>query len=252
MCCGDVLRIFIAVLYENMENKRKKYVRIDSDISNDELFAMFDEIDSGGESDIENILNDSDTEFVSDTPITTTADDTHNLLVPEANVHVTSEPIKQQQEGYEVLQKKRKSQPIYDIKWSSRKSFHPRRDCPLQARVQHDFGENFTPVDVFMKVVNAQTLIEHIVSETNVYAAQKGRSFLTNYDEVKAFLGINYFMGINKLPSIASYWEVDQYIGNDGIKNVMTLQRFQDILQNLHFANNEDDDKSDKGKKSIL
>ena len=55
-------------------------------------------------------------------------------------------------------------------------------------------------------------------------------------------------MGINKLPSVASYWEVEQYLGNDGIKNVMTRQRFRDILQNLHFANNEKDDKSDKGK----
>ena len=71
---------------------------------------------------------------------------------------------------------------------------------------------------------------------------------MTNYDELKAFFGINYFMGISKLPSVASYWVVEQCIGNDGIKNVMTCQRFQDILQNLHFANNEKDDKSDKGK----
>ena len=53
-----------------MENKRMKYIRIESDTSNDELFAMFDEIDSGDESDIENILNDSDTEFLCDKPIT--------------------------------------------------------------------------------------------------------------------------------------------------------------------------------------
>ena len=51
-------------------------------------------------------------------------------------------------------------------------------------------------------------------------------------------------MGINKLPSVASYWEVEKYFGNDGIKNVMTRQRFQDILQNLHFVNNEKDDQS--------
>ena len=231
-----------------MENKRKKYIRIESDISNDELFAMFDEIDSGDESDIENILNDSDTEFLCDKPITTMANDIHKVLVPEANFHVASEATEQQQEEYKVVQKKRKSQPIFDIKWSSKRSSQMRRDCLLKASVQHDFGENFTPVDVFMKVVNAQTLIEHIVSETNLYASQKGRTFLTNYDELKAFLGINYFMGINKLPSVASYWGVEQYIGNDGIKNVMTRQRFQDILQNLHFANNEKDDKSDKGK----
>ena len=68
-----------------MENKRKKYICIESDISNDELFAMFDEIDSGDESDIENILNDTDTEFLCDKPITTMANDIHKALVPEAN-----------------------------------------------------------------------------------------------------------------------------------------------------------------------
>ena len=98
-----------------------------------------------------------------------------------------------------------------------------------------------------MKVVNAQELIDHIVSETKIYAAQKGRNFLTNHDELKAFLGIHYLMGITKLPSVANYGEVDHYFGSDGIKNVMTWQRFQDILQNLHLANNDYDDKSDKG-----
>ena len=70
-----------------MENKRKKYIRIKSDVSNDELFAMLDGIDSGGESDVDSLLNDSDTEFVSDKPISKTVDDTHDILVPEANVH---------------------------------------------------------------------------------------------------------------------------------------------------------------------
>ena len=99
-----------------------------------------------------------------------------------------------------------------------------------------------------MKVANAQELIDHIVSETNIYAAQKGCNFLTNHDELKAFLGISYLMGISKLPLVANYWEVDYYIGNDGIKNVTTRQRFRDILQNLHFAKNDYDDKSDKSR----
>ena len=86
-----------------------------------------------------------------------------------------------------------------------------------------------------MKVVNAQELINHTVSETNIYAEQKGRSFLTNHDKLKAFLGTNYLICINKLPSVANYWEIDRYIGNDRIKNVMTRQRFQSIYQNLHF-----------------
>ena len=180
--------------------------------------------------------------------ITTMANDIHKVLAPEANFHVASEATEQQQDEYKVVQKKRKSQPIFDIKWSSKRSSQMRRDCLLKASVQHDFGESFTPVDAFMKVANGQIIIDHIVSETNLYASQKGRTFLTNYDELKVFLGINCFMGINKLPSVASYWEVEQYIGNDGIKNVMTRQRSQDILQNHHFANNKKDDKSDKAK----
>ena len=34
-----------------METKQKKYIRIAFDISNDELFAMLEGIDSGGEND---------------------------------------------------------------------------------------------------------------------------------------------------------------------------------------------------------
>ena len=77
---------------------------------------------------------------------------------------------------------------------------------------------------------------------------RNGAIFWTNHEELKAFLGSNYLMGINMLLSVANYREVDHKIWNDGIKNVVTWQRFQDILQNLHFSNNNCDDKSDKSR----
>ena len=49
-----------------MKTKQKKNICIESDISNDESVAMLDGIDSGGESNVDSILNDSDTEFVVD------------------------------------------------------------------------------------------------------------------------------------------------------------------------------------------
>ena len=85
-----------------MENKPKKYFLIESDISN-EMFAMLDGIAKGGESDIDSILNDSDTEFLSGKPISKTVDDTHDILVPEANVYVASELTEPKQEDWEVL-----------------------------------------------------------------------------------------------------------------------------------------------------
>ena len=65
---------------------------------------MLDRIDSWRESDGDIILNESDTEFVSDKPI----NDRHDILVPEAKVHVTSELTEPQQKDCEVLRKKRK------------------------------------------------------------------------------------------------------------------------------------------------
>ena len=99
-----------------MENKRKICIGIESDTSNDELFAMLDAIDSGVESDVDSIWNVSDTEFVSDKPISKTVDDTHDILVPEANIHVASELTEPQQEDCEVLRNKRKCLLIYGIK----------------------------------------------------------------------------------------------------------------------------------------
>ena len=53
-------------------------------------------------------------------------------------------------------------------------------------------------------------------------------------------------MTVNKLTTIAECWRVDNLIGNDGSQNMMIRNRFCEILQNLHFADNRKDDKTDK------
>ena len=53
-------------------------------------------------------------------------------------------------------------------------------------------------------------------------------------------------MSINKLPTSAAYWRVDNLISNDGIQSTMIRNHFCEILQNLHFADNGKDDKTDK------
>ena len=89
-----------------------------------------------------------------------------------------------------------------------------------------------------------------IVTETNLYAQQNGRNFVTNAAEMKAFLNMNYTMGVNKLPTIHHYWESDDYNGNEEIRNVMIRERFKEILQNIHFSKNSKSNKEpDKGYK---
>ena len=56
-------------------------------------------------------------------------------------------------------------------------------------------------------------------------------------------------MAICKLPNIKCYWHADEYIGNEGIRNVLTRTRFLEILQNLHFADKNTSAMSDKGYK---
>ena len=62
-------------------------------------------------------------------------------------------------------------------------------------------------------------LLEIIVTETNRYATQKGRNFETTEDEMKAFIGINFIMGINKLSSL------EDYFGQQ--TNVSEMKRFK-------------------------
>ena len=50
-------------------NNRKKYIHVDQETGNNEIYAMFDEIESDTESDIENFLGDTDTEYISEEPI---------------------------------------------------------------------------------------------------------------------------------------------------------------------------------------
>jgi len=82
-----------------------------------------------------------------------------------------------------------------------------------------------------------------------IYTQQNGRNFVSNIEEMKAFIGVNYFMALNPLPNIQLYWDGNHFIGNVGIQNIFTRSRFQEILQNLHFSDNSNQDESDKGYK---
>ena len=79
-------------------------------------------------------------------------------------------------------------------------------------------------------------LVDLLVEQSNLYSQQCGWNNFMNDRELKAFIGVNYFMAINKLPNLQSYWDSDTFIGNKGIRNAITRNRIKDILQNIHFA----------------
>ena len=75
----------------DLNNKRKKYVRIDRNTRSEEIFALLDEVNSDQEDDIDNLMNDSETEFTVDEKLDNeidSDDEPLSVLMPEANIHV--------------------------------------------------------------------------------------------------------------------------------------------------------------------
>ena len=72
-----------------MTNSRKRYLHIHENASSEQILALLDDVESADEDDIDNLMNDSDTEFIAEEEITqaSTTQDTC-LTTPEANLHV--------------------------------------------------------------------------------------------------------------------------------------------------------------------
>ena len=82
--------------------------------------------------------------------------------------------------------------------------------------------------------MNLDVLIALLVTQSNLYSLVNGRRFITNPEEMKTFLDANYVMAVNQLPN--------NFVSNNGIQNIFTRGRYQEILQNLHFADNSKQD----------
>ena len=104
-----------------------------------------------------------------------------------------------------------------------------KKECTLEVEVLVDLDHGSTPFDIFQTVTEMNELLEITVMETNRYSTQKVHNFETTEDEMKAFLGINFIMGINKLPSLEDYWSTDKCVENEKIQNVITRTKFQSI-----------------------
>ena len=78
--------------------------------------------------------------------------------------------------------------------------------------IQPSVNETVSPIEIFSLVTGLKELLEVIVEQSTLYAHQNGRNFTVTKEELKAFLGINFNMAINKLLMVAEYWRVDNLI----------------------------------------
>ena len=79
----------------------------------------------------------------------------------------------------------------------------------MKANFIHQFPEHHIPFDVFFAVTNLDKLVKLLLDESNLYSQQNGRELHSIEQEMRAFLGINYIMSINKPPTIKSFGNTD-------------------------------------------
>lgn len=96
-----------------------------------------------------------------------------------------------------------------------------------------------TPLN-FLKYFCGEDFFQSIAEQTNLYSTQKNPNNRKHFSasDIKQFTGICYYMSIINMPSIRSFWSTE--IGYDHVRNVMPINKFEDIKQFIHFNNNDD------------
>ena len=99
-----------------------------------------------------------------------------------------------------------------------------------------------TPYDYFIMFITPE-IIDCIVEQRNLYSFQKSqKSINTNVSEFSSLIGIFIKMGVVLL--LSYYWARE--LRYSPIADVMGRNCFQQLLQCLHFVNNNNINKNDK------
>ena len=200
-------------------------------MSSEEIYALLDTIKSDDEKDIQNLKNDSDTEFTDELPTenggptsdlslsTICLDIENHLSDPNTPTSIEAVVRISQPDSYsdDNVPLSSLQVPKADEEWKWRKQFK-------RANVEkYVFAEDGTvnidvqdpsPMQVFAQTVGLKGLLSLLKTKSERYAKQNERMFQTTLEELCAFLGINILMGIHKLPKMRDNWSVDEALGN--------------------------------------
>ncbi|XP_013407355.1 piggyBac transposable element-derived protein 4-like [Lingula anatina] len=95
------------------------------------------------------------------------------------------------------------------------------------------------PIEYFLQLFPAH-LFDQIAMETTRYAAQKGNdNFHTTADEIKAYLGLLFLMGVVKLPNYRCYWSTREELHQTSISKVMPRKRYEELTSYFHLNDSQ-------------
>ena len=105
-------------------NVRKKFFHIDENAGSKQIYALLDNIESADEVDINNLMNDSETEFIAKEKITQepSTQDT-SLTTPEAKLHVVPS------DNHSKKKEKNKKEELW--KWTKKVKVNKQEVCHL-------------------------------------------------------------------------------------------------------------------------
>ena len=90
-------------------------------------------------------------------------------------------------------------------------------------------------------------LLEHVQEQIGLYCAFKGKPDPhVTVQELKVFLGVLILSGYACFPRRRMYWEETPDVGNKLVSNAMRLNRFEKIMEVLHFQDNTKLDPDDR------
>ncbi|KAL4101133.1 hypothetical protein QTP88_021153 [Uroleucon formosanum] len=94
-----------------------------------------------------------------------------------------------------------------------------------------------TPFQIF-KYFFTSDLMDHICSETYKYGVQNNSSspLKISTEDLQKYIGVLVIMSLVNITNIRNYWS--PVLGNEIIKNTMTVNTFEKIRSNLHFNDN--------------
>lgn len=92
--------------------------------------------------------------------------------------------------------------------------------------------KDLSPIQLFSKFYDEEVL-NHIITETNRFAAQKNSNFKLNAILLKRFLGILLLSGYHTLPSVEDYWSTKPSMGIPIVKQALTRFMFSQIKKSI-------------------
>ena len=134
-------------------------------------------------------------------------------MTPEANAYSVDEGTTYTKE-LETNKKRKMPDQNTPITWKRNVSPHSQKNYLREGGVYYKFDKSASAFDIYEQFIILDVLIELFAQQSNLYLQQNRRNFLINAEEIKAFIGVNYIMTVNKLPSIPMYWDCNHFVGN--------------------------------------